>query len=141
MPQSSGMSDFEQFDAIADRPVSPHAAQWLWYPWYAKLFWTSSVVYWAGLYGLLLVPNDQQNYYLANAMILLVFVFNPITVVAVLGYGFLKAKVVCGDWVVVPGMPDEHAEWLRRERVAAYINPADARSGYMHRRYLDRFKH
>ena len=87
---------------------------------------------------MMLMPADRLGSTGAGAMILLVFPLNPISVVAILGYGFLKAKVACGDWIIVPGLPPDIEEWQRRELEAAYINPADARSGYMHRQYMER---
>jgi hypothetical protein len=117
--------------------VSPIAADWFWHPWYAKLLWTVAAVYWAGLYGMLLIPDDQHNYYVAGAMILLVFVLNPISVIAILGRGFVKAKVTCGDSIILPGLPPDIEEWNEREREAAYLNPVDIRSGYLHQQYLE----
>ncbi|PXA84868.1 hypothetical protein DMC47_38725 [Nostoc sp. 3335mG] len=118
------------------QPV-PRVTDWFWHPWYAKLLWMLSAIYWIGLYAMMLAPPDWLSSFVAGAMVVLIFLFNPITVVAILGYGFFKAKVACGVWIVLPGVPAEHAEWLRREREAAYLNPADARSGYMHQDYLD----
>ena len=137
----SGNTKAEHDGIEGPRGPSPRAPDWLWCPWYAKSYWILAGIYWAGLYGLLVVPTDQQNYYVANAMILLIFVFNPITVLAVLGYGFLKAKIACGDWIAGSCEPLEHAEWLRREREAAYLNPVDVRSGYLHQQYMDRSRH
>lgn len=122
---------------VAGRNASPRAFNWFWRPWYAKLFWGLSVVYWIGIYAMMLAPTSYLSNLIEWTMLFLVFIFNPVTIVAVLGFGFLKAKVACGDWVVIPGMSPEHAEWLRWEREAGYINPADARSGYMHQDYLD----
>lgn len=139
MPQTANQPA-DVSNGVSDSTASPRAADWLWRRWYAKFLWATTAVYWVGLYGLPLIPDDWQNYYVASAMVLLVFVLNPITVVAALGYGFLKAKVACGDWVVIPGSTAGLAEWLRREREAAYLNPADALSGHMHQQYLDRSK-
>ena len=71
-----------------DRRLSPRAVDWFWRPWYAKALWILAAIYWAAFYGMLLVPADRLNNGLGGAMILLAFVFNPITVVSVLGYGF-----------------------------------------------------
>ena len=128
----SGNTKAEHDEIEGPRGPSPRAADWLWRPRYAKLFWTSSALYWIGLYALLLVPNDQQNYYVANAMILLIFVFNPITVLAVLGYGFLKAKVACGEWTAGPGTPSYQPKSL----IDPYSDPFDVRSGDLHLRHI-----
>jgi len=113
------------------------ASDWFWRPWYAKLLWSMAAVYWIALYATMLAPAGWLSSLVAGAMILLVFLFNPISVIVILGRGFLKAKVACGDWVIVPGVPPEVAEWQKREREVAYINPVDIRSGYMHQDYLD----
>ncbi|WP_088201770.1 hypothetical protein, partial [Sphingobium sp. Z007] len=86
-------------------PPSPRAADWFWRPWYAKLTWALTLLYWICLELMITIPYDRLNIYLVNVMVLLIFVFNPITVVAVLGYSFLKAKVACGEWVITPGPP------------------------------------
>lgn len=120
--------------------TSPRASNWFWRPWYAKLLWALSLAYWIGLCAMMLTPVDWLSSFVAGAMILLVFLFNPIAVMAILGYGYLKAKVACGDRIILPGVPPEHAEWQRREREAAYLNPVDIRSGYLHQQYMDRSK-
>lgn len=131
------MQDVDHVEPAEEATLpSPRAADWFWRPWYAKLYLALAVLYWIGLELMITIPYDRLNIYLANTMVLLIFVFNPVTVIAVLGYGFLKAKVACGEWVVVPGVPSAHEEWLRREREAAYTNPADVRSGYRHLRHI-----
>jgi len=128
----SGNTKAEHDEIEGPRGPSPRAADWLWRPWYAKLFWTSSALYWIGLYALLLVPNDQQNYYVANAMILLIFAFNPITVLVVLGYGFLKAKVACGEWETNA----EKAPHSPKSLIDPYTDSFDMRSGLRHLRHI-----
>jgi len=124
---------------VAEQSFFQRATYWLWNPWYAKLLWALSGLYWLGLYAMMLEPDWLSNS-LAGAMILLVFLFNPITVIAILGRGWVKANVAHGDWIFVPGSPLEIVERQRREREEAYINPADARSGYMHQQYLEKSK-
>ncbi|MBA2934596.1 hypothetical protein HZF05_10870 [Sphingomonas sp. CGMCC 1.13654] len=116
---------------------SPRAFDWFWRPWYAKLLVVLAVLYWVGLYTMLLMPVEWLSGSVTGGMVWLILLFNPFSVIAILGFGFLKAKVACGDWIILPGAPLEIVEWQRREREAAYINPADARSGYMHQDHLD----
>jgi hypothetical protein len=111
-------------------PVSPRAGDWFWYPWYAKMYWTLTLAYWVGLEFMITVPYDRLNITLANAMVLAIVVFNPITVLAVLGYGFFKAKVACGDWVMVAGPV------LQAPLIDPYTDPSDCRSGDMHLRHI-----
>lgn len=128
------MQDLEQLESTPEEAIppapSPRAVNWFWRPWYAKLIWTLTLLYWIGLEGMLTVPFDQLNIYLVNTMVLLIFVFNPITVVAVLGYDFLKAKVACGEWVITPGLPSQ------RPLVDPTSDPFDMRSGDLHLRHI-----
>ena len=115
-------------------PPSPRAADWFWRPWYAKLTWALTLLYWICLELMITIPYDRLNIYLVNVMVLLIFVFNPITVVAVLGYSFLKAKVACGEWVITPGPPSQ------RPILDPYTDPSDPRSGIRHLRHIGVFK-
>ncbi|MFD2429651.1 hypothetical protein ACFSUK_18940 [Sphingobium scionense] len=128
------MQDVDQLDPTPEETFapapSPRAADWFWRPWYAKLTWALTLLYWVGLELMITIPFDQLNIYLVNIMMLLIFVFNPITVVAVLGYGFLKAKVACGEWVITPGPPSQ------RPILDPYTDPFDPRSGDMHLRHI-----
>jgi hypothetical protein len=119
-----------QMDETVPQAPSPRAADWFWHPWYAKLYLAVALLYWIGLELMITIPYDQLNIYLANTMVLLIFVFNPITVVAVLGYGFLKAKVACGEWVITPGPPSQ------RPILDPYTDPSDPRSGVRHLRHI-----
>ncbi|MFC6622948.1 MULTISPECIES: hypothetical protein [Sphingomonadaceae] len=111
-------------------PPSPRAADWFWRPWYAKIYLALALLYWIGLELMMAIPFDRLNIYLANTMVLLIFVFNPVTVAAILGYGFLKAKVGCGEWVITPGPPSQ------RPTIDPYTDPFDARSGLRHLRHI-----
>lgn len=120
----------DQMDGAAPQAPSPRAADWFWRPWYAKLYLALTLLYWLGLEFMITVPYDQLNIPLANTMVLLIFVFNPITVIAVLGYGFLKAKVARGEWVITPGPPSQ------RTGIDPYTDPSDPRSGDIHFRHI-----
>lgn len=124
-------------ESVVQQKLTPRVSDWFWRPWNAKLLWSCAGIYWIGLYALMLVPSGWLSSSMAGAMVVLAFLFNPISVIVILGRGFLRAKVACGDWVMVPGVPPEVAERQKREREVAYINPVDIRSGYMHQDYLD----
>ncbi len=128
------MQDVDQLDPTPEEtPLlapSPRVADWLWHPWYAKSTWALTLLYWIGLELMITIPYDRLNIYLVNVMVLLIFVFNPITVVAALGYGFLKAKVACGEWVITPGPPQQ------RPLVDPTSDPFDMRSGDLHLRHI-----
>lgn len=113
-----------------ERSPSPRVADWFWQPWYAKLYLALMVAYWIGLEIMIAVPYERLNITLANTMVLLIFVFNPITVAATLGYGFLKAKVACGEWVMLSAPPSQ------RLLIDPYTDPFDCRSGLRHLRHI-----
>ena len=126
--QMQDVDHVEQTDAAGS--PAPRAADWFWRPWYAKLYWVTALLYWIGLEIMIAIPYGRINTSVANTMVLLIFIFNPITVVAVLGYGFLKAKVACGDWVIVPGSAPQ------RPLVDPTSDPFDVRSGDLHLRHI-----
>lgn len=109
---------------------SPRARDWLWRPWYAKVWWTMTLLYWIGLEALITVPFEHRDIDLVTTMVLLVFILNPIAVTVVLGYGFLRAKVACGDWIIVPGPPQQ------RPLIDPTTDPFDVRSGIRHLRHI-----
>ncbi|WP_459666780.1 hypothetical protein [Novosphingobium sp. 11B] len=111
-------------------PPSPRAADWFWHPWYAKLYLALALLYWIGLELMITIPYDRLNIYLVNTMVLVIFVFNPVTVIAALGYGFLKAKVACGEWVITPGPPSQSP------LIDPYTDPFDCRSGDIHLQHI-----
>ncbi|WCT79127.1 hypothetical protein [Novosphingobium humi] len=112
------------------RSYSPRVADWFWHPWYAKLYLAMMAAYWIGLEVMITIPYERLNIKLANTMQMLVFVFNPITVATVLGFGFVKAKVTCGEWVITQGQP------FQRPLVDPYTDPSDCRSGDNHLRHI-----
>lgn len=124
------MQDFDHLEQTDEVRPPPHAADWFWRPWYAKLYWATALLYWISLEIMIAIPYDRVSTSVANTMVLLIFVFNPITVVAVLGYGFLKAKVACGEWVITPGPASQ------RPVMDPYTDPSDPRSGDMHLRHI-----
>ena len=132
------MQDVDQLDPTPEETPapSPRAADWFWHPWYAKVTWTLTLLYWVGLELMITIPFDKLNIYLVNTMVLLIFVFNPITVVAVLGYGFLKAKVACGEWTTIATQPLQPPKSL----IAPYTDSFDLRSGLKHLRHIGAIK-
>lgn len=134
------MQDVDQLDPTPEETPatapSPRAADWFWRPWYAKLTWTLTLLYWVGLELMITIPFDQLNIYLVNTMVLLIFVFNPITVVAVLGYGFLKAKLACGEWTTIATQPLQPPKSL----IDPYTDSFDLRSGLKHLRHIGAIK-
>ncbi|WP_293981887.1 MULTISPECIES: hypothetical protein [Sphingomonadaceae] len=129
------MQDVDHVEPAEEAPPpSPRAADWFWRPWYAKLYMALALLYWIGLELMMATPFDRLNIYLANTMVLLIFVFNPVTVAAVLGYGFLKAKVACGEWVIMSGPPSQ------KPMIDPYTDPFDIRSGSIYHRHIGLMK-
>ncbi|OAN58614.1 hypothetical protein [Sphingobium sp. TCM1] len=126
----SQVDQAHQTESEIPKEPSPRARDWFWHPWYAKLYLALALLYWIGLELMITIPYDRLNISLANVMVLLIFVFNPITVVSVLGYGFLKAKVACGEWIITPGPPSQ------RSGIDPYTDPTDPRSGDIHFRHI-----
>ncbi|MCW6536060.1 hypothetical protein [Sphingomonas lycopersici] len=122
------------------RAEAPRASEWLWRPWYAKLWWALTLLYWLGLEGLMLVPADHPIFRWFGLIEFGVLIFNPLTVLAVLGRGYMRAKVARGDWVVTSGSISEFEDWKQRERRSAETNPADSRSGLLYLRHIGAIK-
>ncbi|RSU54836.1 hypothetical protein [Sphingobium yanoikuyae] len=134
------MQDIDQLDPTPEETPapapSPRAADWFWRPWYAKMTWALTLLYWVGLELMIAIPFDQLNIYLVNIMVLQIFVFNPITVVAVLGYGFLKAKLACGEWTTIATRPLQPPKSL----IDPYTDSFDLRSSLKHLRHIGAIK-
>ena len=134
------LEEAAQSTGPAETMSSPRAMDWLWRPWYAKLWWALTLIYWLGLEGLMLLPADHPIFRWFGLIEFLVLIFNPLTVLGVLGHGYMRAKVACGDWEYTSGMTTQLAEWKRREQLDAETNPADVRSGVRHLRHLGLIK-
>jgi hypothetical protein len=104
----------------------PKAVDWLWRPWYAKLWWAAIPVYWATATASLKVPATWTFFETAFAGYLNVLFF-PFTALIVLGFGFVRA------WLEAPtadrGHPltDEEIDELERLRIEQEMlwNPPD----------------
>jgi len=107
------------------------ASDWLWRPWYAKLWWRSVPLYWGGRMASVKFPAFSSFYDTLLAGYLAILC-NPFIVLLLLGFGFVRAKLDCGDWVITPDVPE------RRPRPGdlsdPYTDPTDPRSGH---RYLE----
>ena len=68
----------------------PQAADWLWRPWYAKLWWVAIPLYWAAATVSLKTPALSSFFESALAGYLNLLFF-PFTALLVLGFGFVRA--------------------------------------------------
>src|SRR3546814_17984770 len=84
--QASHLSDASTADTVRE----PVARDWLWKPWYAKLWWAAIPVYWAGAAASLKLPALAEFYTSALAGYLNMLFF-PLTTLLVLGFGFIRA--------------------------------------------------
>ena len=104
---------------------------WLWRPWYAKLWWSGVPVYWLGMLATLKLDALADFYRSAAGGYLDIFFFPPI-VALVLSFGFLR------QWLAsLPTQEnsefDEDDFWDRRKYgpsgVPKEIDPLDPASG------------
>jgi len=79
-------------DASIAAPPRPHASDWLWHPWYAKLWWSAVPVYWIGAAASVKIEALAGFYDTAFAGYCNVLFF-PMTVLLVLGVGFARAWI------------------------------------------------
>ena len=94
--------------------AQPKAANWLWRPWYAKLWWAAIPIYWAAAAASLKIPVLATFYNSAAAGFLNVAFFPP-TALLVLGFGLARAwldRPLVGD-----PLSDEEIEELERIRM------------------------
>lgn len=127
----------ENVDAAPAAADPPHASDWLWRPWYAKLWWVAIAVYWLGMAASLKVPLLVEFYTSASAGFLNVFFFPPLALM-VLGLGFARAWFAWSDWEFVE---PTHEQMFPKRSVGGmrdpYADPLDPRSGALHWRRVD----
>jgi hypothetical protein len=80
---------------VVDQPEAPRLSQWLWHPWYAKLWWKAAALFWiAFILEEAFVPRSlfQPLFQEYEGWILAVtFLFHPFLILPVLGFGWLYA--------------------------------------------------
>lgn len=118
----------------------PQMSAWLWKPWYAKLWWATIPVWWAGM-AISTQVDVLASFYRGGFAGYLNILFFPMTALMVLGVGYTRERlerfVERGDGVA---RSDDEAEAFfagrsRRElartmeRWRAQSNPMDPRSG------------
>lgn len=102
---------FEPSKAETRQPV---AADWLWRPWYAKLWWAAIPIYWAAAAASLKIPALAPFFESAVAGFINVLFFPPTTLL-MLGFGFARAwldRPLVGD-----PLSDEDIEALEQMRM------------------------
>lgn len=130
MTQEIQMPDIEDG---TPRDANQRAAlsDYLWRPWYARLWWAAIPVYWAGMAVSPHVPLLTDFYDLAFAGYLNVLFFPP-TALMVLGVGYVRKRMGPVDWSD-PRDPDDHIYGVNSDRgpsgMPFYVDPLDPRSG------------
>lgn len=86
----------EAVDTPATDPAAPRlrAADWLWRPWYAKMWWASIPAWWIGMAASTKVVSLEAFYDSALAGFLNLLFF-PMTALMVLGVGFVRNWLDC----------------------------------------------
>lgn len=122
-------------DQTAEDETPEHQADtlrigdWLWQPWYAKLWWLGSATYWIGKAVSFTVPALDEFYTSAWAGFLNIAFFPPLALM-VLGLGFVRAWFAQSDWEFVE---PTHEQMFPRRSVGGMRDPAsdplDPRSG------------
>ncbi|WP_188064358.1 hypothetical protein [Sphingobium sp. KCTC 72723] len=109
----------------AEEWVRPRAADYLWRPWYAKLWWAAIPIYWlpAGSpFGI----DFLADFYGSSVGIYLNIVFLPITALLVLGFGYARKWRDSEHWVdISEGEHNSSSLFYRRTPYSppAYADP------------------
>lgn len=93
------------FAPNANEPLAPaealaplRVADYLWRPWYAKLWWSLIPVYWIGAAASSALSELAQFYDSALAGYLNIL-FLPLTAIVILGFGYARAWLDRAEWV------------------------------------------
>lgn len=126
--ESDAAEPFEeaQHDEVEIRSIS----DWIWKPWYAKLWWALIPIYWLGAFLARSLSVLDVFYSSALAGFINVFMLPP-TALIVLAAGFLRQWTRQIDWSSME--PSDHDPFGRSDRgptgLPRFIDPIDPRSG------------
>ncbi|WP_447725658.1 hypothetical protein [Sphingomonas koreensis] len=71
-------------------------SNWIWHPWYAKLWWIAIPIYWAPAGGPTRIAAIAEFYSSGHAVATNI-IFLPVTAGLVLGFGYLRRLFAEGD--------------------------------------------
>ncbi|MDB5709608.1 MAG: hypothetical protein JWL96_1678 [Sphingomonas bacterium] len=111
--------------AVDSGAVAHRASDWLWHPWYAKLWWAAIPIYWipAGSpFGI----DYLAGFYNSGISVYLDIVFLPVTALVVLGFGYARRLRESEHWVEITD--SEHNRASAFYRRSPYSAPAYADS-------------
>lgn len=120
-----------------EAPVAsrPSASEWLWRPWYAKVWWSAIPVWWIGM-AAASVSEPVARFYDGALAGFLNVLFFPMTALLFLGVGFVRhwidgfVAVGAGPSSEVGGMAVGHASEFAR--LDPSIDIFDPRSGTLY---------
>lgn len=114
----------------------PRASEWLWRPWYAKLWWAGVALYWTGKLASFWIVSLEAFYETAIAGWLNIL-FYPPTALFVFGVGFVRAWMAYHGWEFEP---PTHDQFFPKRSAGGwsdpYSDPLDPRSGMLHWRHF-----
>jgi hypothetical protein len=129
-PEASAQN---QQDDLSPRP---RPRDWLWRPWYARLWWAFAALYWVGKLGSYWSQALDNLYTNAFAGYLNIVLY-PVTLLMVLGVGFVRA------WMEYRGLEwgaPTHDDLFPPLSVGGlrdpYSDPLDPKSGMIHWRHF-----
>lgn len=118
----------EETEAQATR--RPRLLEWIWHPWYAKLWWAAIAAFWAGAWifpalGIQRLPVSD------TALIYVAIILHPQTALPVLGFGYVRAlfTLPTDDSDAADDLDDAGGDGFGRHRFMSYLSdPSDPRS-------------
>lgn len=99
--------------------LAPRASQWLWHPWYAKLWWAGVGLYWTGKLASFWIVSVGAAYAMAVAGWLNIL-FYPPTALLVLGLGFVIEWMGYHGWEFGPPTRDRP---FPKRSVGGFLDP------------------
>lgn len=119
-------SNAQKVSIEANRADLLRASDWLWKPWYAKLWWAAVPVYWIGAIASMEAPALRGLY---ESVLFAYFniAFMPFTPLVVLGVGYAREWMGPIEW----GGPLDD-DWMGRRREAEASDPSNPASGVLY---------
>ena len=114
-----------------EEKLPPRAADWLWKPWYAKLWWVAIPIYWVPA-GSPFGIDFLASFYTGSVGIYLNIVFLPLTALIVLGFGYARRLRESDHWAEITDSEHNRASALYRRTPAsppAFADPLSPLSG------------
>jgi len=116
-------------ESAEDSAPAPRISEWIWRPWYAKLWWGLIPVYWIGAVIARKFTPLEVFYSSALAGFVNVFMF-PTTVLFVLCAGFVCERIGKMEWVAEQKLGHGSSHFGRKiGRPPPTFDPLDPRSG------------